>query len=116
MKRIKDINSLKNSCIIHLIYKTRGISDYIFLCQNFDLLANIVMVNWSRSMKEWKLQQHNHQAKAVCSENEEIANPCNGPALLKYEHLTAKGANPSIECPTGYEAVICNAHSYWTEL
>ena len=62
------------------------------------------------------LHQYNHQAKAVCSENEEIANPCNGPALLKYKHLTAKGANPSIECPTGYEAVICNAHSYWTEL
>ncbi|KAL5252435.1 hypothetical protein ACHWQZ_G015268 [Mnemiopsis leidyi] len=55
-------------------------------------------------------------AKAVCSENEQIADPCQGPPLLKYKHFSAKGANPVLECPTGYQAILCDAHSYWWNL
>merc|ERR1712003_408803 len=52
-------------------------------------------------------------AKAVCSQFEQVANPCNGPNLPKYKNLHSRGPNPSLKCPAGYEQILCNARSPW---
>ena len=53
------------------------------------------------------------QAKAVCSQFEQVADPCNGPNLPKYKNLHSRGPNPSLKCPPGYEQILCNARSPW---
>lgn len=55
-------------------------------------------------------------ALARCAPNSQVASPCNGPALLKYKRVYAKGTDPQAECPTGYDPVVCTAHSWWIEM
>ncbi|XP_063691276.1 uncharacterized protein LOC134823672 [Bolinopsis microptera] len=52
-------------------------------------------------------------ARAVCSQLEQIADPCNGPNLPKYRNLHSRGHSPSLQCPAGYGQILCNAHSPW---
>ena len=55
-------------------------------------------------------------AKALCSQLEQVADPCNGPNLPKYKNFHSKGHSPSLRCPAGYEQILCNALSPWDEL
>ena len=53
-------------------------------------------------------------ARALCSQLEQVADPCNGPNLPKYKNFHSKGHSPSLWCPAGYEQILCNARSPWT--
>ena len=53
-------------------------------------------------------------ARAVCSQFVQVADPCNGPNLPKYKNLHSRGHSPSVQCPAGYEQILCNARSPWT--
>ena len=57
-------------------------------------------------------------ARAVCSRNEQVADPCNsgGPDLPKFINLHSRGSAPFVSCPPGYQQVLCNAMSPWLGL
>jgi len=57
-------------------------------------------------------------ARAVCSRNGKVADPCNnrGPDRTKFLIRESKGSAPRVSCPPGYEQVLCNARSPWSGL
>ncbi|KAL5249183.1 hypothetical protein ACHWQZ_G018138 [Mnemiopsis leidyi] len=52
-------------------------------------------------------------ARAVCSQYEQVDDPCNGPNIPKYRNFHSRGPNPSVQCPPGYKQILCNARSPW---
>jgi len=57
-------------------------------------------------------------ARAVCSKNEKVADPCDkrGAYRPKFLNRHSRGSAPRVSCPPGYQQILCNARSPWTPL
>jgi len=57
-------------------------------------------------------------ARALCTRNENVTNPCNneGMDIPKFLNLHSLGTDPIVSCPLGYLQILCNARSPWSGL